>query len=131
MSFRDQLRRLLTEENLTEWQLAEKLGLHRGSIVGMLANDRHPGMLECLLIAGHRTGAPDHNYWIKLSGVTAAQSQLLAKAVGNPELDLTGFPPEIGADVATFLDFIVHAHPERRKAVQAILRAWRAERGTI
>jgi hypothetical protein len=128
MSFRDQLRRLLAEENLTEWQLAEKLGLHRGSIVGMLANDRHPGVLECLLIAGHRTGSADQSYWVKLSGVTAAQSQLLSKAVGNPELDLTGFPPEIGADVATFLDFIVHAHPERRKAVQAILRAWHAER---
>jgi hypothetical protein len=128
MSFRDRLRRLLDEENLTEWQLAERLGLHRGSIVGMLANDRKPGPLECLLIAGHRSGYSDHGYWIDLSGVNAAQSQLLAKAVGTPELDLTGFPPEIGADVATFLDFIVNAHPERRKALQAILRAWQSER---
>jgi hypothetical protein len=128
MSFRDQLRRLLAEESLTEWQLAERLGLHRGSIVGMLANDRKPDALQCLLIAGYRSGRADHGYWMELSGIGSRQSQLLSKAVGNPELDLTSFPPEIGADVATFLDFIVNAHPERRKAIQAILRAWQAER---
>ena len=128
MSFRENLRRLLTEENLTEWELAERLGLHRGSIVRMLANDRHPGALECLLIAGHRAGLADHGYWLSLSGLNPAQAQLLSKAVGNPELDLTGLPPEIGAEMAAFLDFLAHAHPERRKAVQAILRAWQAER---
>jgi hypothetical protein len=128
MSFRDQLRRLLDEEHLTEWQLAERLGLHRGSIVSMLANDRKPDALQCLLIAGHRSGSSDQSYWLELSGISSRQSHLLSRAVGNPELDLTSFPPEIGADVATFLDFIVHAHPERRKAIQAILRAWQAER---
>lgn len=127
MSFRDELRRLLAEENLTEWELAERLGLRRGSVVGMLANERRPEPLECLLLAGHRAEQPDREYWLHLSGVNPTQLALLARAVGNPELDLTAFPPEIGADVATFLQFIVNAHPERRKAVQAILRSWRSE----
>ena len=127
MSFRDELRRVLAEENLTEWELAERLGLRRGSVVGMLANERRPEPLECLLLAGHRADRPDRQYWLHLAGVNQTQLALLAKAVGTPELDLTAFPPEIGVDVATFLQFIVNAHPERRKAVQAILRSWKSE----
>jgi hypothetical protein len=127
MSFRDELRRVLAEENLTEWELAERLGLRRGAVVGMLANERRPEPLECLLLAGHRADHPDRQYWLRLAGVNQAQLALLAKAVGNAELDLTAFPPEVGADVAAFLEFVSSAHPERRKAVQAILRAWKSE----
>jgi hypothetical protein len=127
MSVRDRLRDLLAAENLTEWELAERLGLHRGSIVSMLANDRKPDALECLLLAGYCADAASREFWLRSAAITEKQKELLAKAVGNPEMDLTSFPPATGVDVATFLDFVANAHPERRKAVQAILREWRAE----
>jgi hypothetical protein len=127
MDFRDRIRRLLAEMNLTEWELAARLGLHRGAIVRMLAAGRQPEPIECLLLAGFQSATPDREYWLDQSGIDGLQRQLLAKAVGSPEMDLTSFPPELGADLATFLDFMANAHPERRKAVQAILRDWRSD----
>jgi hypothetical protein len=127
MDFRPHLRRILSELNLTEWELAERLGLHRGAIVRLLTQERHVKPLECLLIAGLRSDSSDRDYWLQLSGLTNAQRHLLSKAVGSPVMDLTSFPPEIGADIAAFLDFAAHAHPERRKAMRAILRDWSRE----
>jgi hypothetical protein len=125
MDFRGRIRELLAEENLTEWELALRLNLHRGAIVRMLADERSPGPLECLLLAGY--DSKFRQYWLDKAGLSEDQKHLLSKAVGSAELDLTAFGPEVGADIATFLDFVVNAHAERRKAVQAILRQWRAE----
>jgi hypothetical protein len=126
MDFRQRIRDLLAEQNLTEWELAHRLSLHRGSIVRLLANQQNPGVFECLLLAGY--DANHKQYWLEQAGLTVDQHHLLSRAVGSLEMDLRAFPPEIGADIATFLDFMVNAHAERRKAVQAILRHWRSER---
>jgi hypothetical protein len=40
----------LSEQNLTEWQLADRLGLHRGAIVRMLATERRPEPPEFVAI---------------------------------------------------------------------------------
>jgi transcriptional regulator with XRE-family HTH domain len=127
MDFRERIRKLLAERNLTEWQLADQLGMHRGAIVQMLANERRPAPLECLLLAGYLGDNPEREYWLHMSRVTDGQKRLIASAVGGPPLDLSSLSPEVGHDIATFLNFIAHAHPERRKAVQAVLEAWRTE----
>ena len=85
--FRDKLKALRVEKKLTQQQLAEKIGLVKGSISAYEKNTKHPSMTVliklCALFnvsADYLIGLSD-NVELKMSALTDEQIQIIMRLI--------------------------------------------------
>jgi transcriptional regulator with XRE-family HTH domain len=74
----ERLRKILKKLDLTQVELAIKIGIHPGSIGNYLYGNRMPGALSCLLLAGLCSQWPeDSTFFREAAGLEQHQIELL------------------------------------------------------
>ena len=84
MSTRDparRLRKLLDDLEITQFDLALKLGVHPSNVAQYLGGGRNPSAIICLYLAGLAGSEEERSYWVGAADLNPERRSLLLRAL--------------------------------------------------
>lgn len=80
----EKIESVLINLGITQSELARRLGLDQSLISRYLSGTQMPGVLGCLMLAGMSDNSDDRDYWLRESGLTSGQLNLISSAINDP-----------------------------------------------
>lgn len=121
MDWRDVLRKVLTDHGVTQTELARRSEIDQALISKYLKNTMPSGANGLILAAFVRH--PEHRkYLLSLSGISAQQRTLIAAALADVRVDLTGIAIEDQRMVMALVRFYKSPESEEEKALAVLVK---------
>lgn len=121
MDWRDVLGKVLKDLGTTQAGLARKTGIDQ-SLISKYLKDTMPSGINSLLLAAFVREAEHRKYLLSLSGISVEQRALIAVALADVRVDLTGIPIEDQRMVVALLRFYKNPENEQEKALTVLVR---------
>jgi transcriptional regulator with XRE-family HTH domain len=84
----DLIKKIVAAHNLSQTELAEKIGVERSQVTRYLNGEREPAPLTCLFLAALSVSDAEQYFWISKCGLTHEQMRLLGLTLGLPAPNL-------------------------------------------